>query len=90
MKFKTGQVVATPNALDAIEKAGDNINNYFIRHVQGDWGVVSEDDKKANDEALEDGSRLFSAYILKDGKTKIWIITESDRSATTVLLPEDY
>jgi hypothetical protein len=59
------------------------------RHVIGDWGDVCEEDKKANNHALKDGSRLLSKYRDSRG-TKFWIITEADRSATTVLLPEDY
>jgi len=59
------------------------------RHVAGDWGELDEEDKKANDGALQTGERLLSAYQSATG-TKFWIITEADRSVTTVLLPEDY
>lgn len=58
------------------------------RHAQGDWGDLEPEDKKANDFALENGERLFSAYIFNG--EKIWIITEADRSATTVLYPDEY
>ena len=61
----------------------------IARHAQGDWGEVGEEDWAANDLALTDGGRLLSAYGLIDG-TRIWIITEADRRATTALLPEEY
>lgn len=73
----------------AAKEANDNLVGYLNRHAAGDWGDLSNDDRRANAEALKDGSRLLSAYHLKDG-TKIWIITEVDRSATTVLLPAEY
>ena len=60
-----------------------------MRHACGDWGTVCPDDALANDEALEEGERLLSAYKLRDG-TKVWIITEADRSSTCILLPDEY
>lgn len=87
--FAFGQIVATPGALDACAKADDNLARYIRRHATGDWGEVDSHDKQVNDRATFEGYRLLSAYRLKDG-TKIWIITESDRSATTILLPEEY
>jgi len=62
---------------------------YLVRHIAGDWGDVDEHDYRENELSLIQGFRLLSAYTLKTG-TKIWIITEADRSATTVLLPEEY
>ena len=62
---------------------------FLTRHGNGDWGVLCATDKHANVDALVDGSRLFSAYRLKTGQ-KIWIITEADRSVTTILLPDEY
>ena len=59
------------------------------RHARGDWGEPCDEDRQANDDALKNGGRLLSVYRTKEG-TKFWIITEADRSATTVLLPEDY
>lgn len=88
-KFKLGQLLATPGVLSAAEEAGDDLLPYVSRHVRGDWGVVGPEDWRANERALQDGTRLFSAYLLKDG-TKIWIITEADRTATTILLPAEY
>ena len=87
--FSLGRLLATPGVLAAAERAGDNLLAFFMRHELGDWGELSEHDKQANAEALRDGSRLLSAYHLKNG-TKIWIITEADRSSTCVLLPEEY
>ena len=88
-KFPLGQVVATPGALDALENTGQSPVEFLDRHAQGDWGEISEADRQENEFSLVNGYRLLSAYRLTDG-TKIWIITEADRSATTVLLPEDY
>jgi hypothetical protein len=90
MSFGLGQVVATPGALQAIEEAGDDPRRYLARHLRGDWGTVCESDKRLNDQAVKEGTRLLSAYVLRDGSTRIWIITESDRSATTILLPDEY
>lgn len=86
-KFPIGQLVATPNALAQISKA--TIDQALARHLRGDWGDVSEDDQKENELSLKEGFRLVSVYHAED-RTKFWIITEADRSATTVLLPEDY
>jgi hypothetical protein len=88
-KFSLGQLVATPGALAAVEQSGDNLALFIRRHVQGDWGDLCADDIRENEFSLENGLRLLSAYRLKDN-TKIWVITEADRSVTTVLLPEEY
>ena len=88
-KFPLGKLVATPGALDALERTGQSPLEFLSRHASGDWGEVCEADKKENDFSVRNGFRLLSAYRLRDG-TKIWIITEADRSATTILLPEEY
>jgi len=93
-KFCTGQCLATPGALRALEEAGQRPADFLDRHVQGDWGQVCKSDAAANDAALVDGSRLLSAYQTLLG-TKLWIITEAtdddgNRAATTILLPEEY
>ena len=88
-KFCLGQLVATPGALIALSRNSQSALEFLERHRTGDWGAVDAEDKRANEHSLKDGTRLLSAYHLKDG-TKIWLITEADRSATTVLLPEDY
>ncbi len=89
MKFHLGQIVATPGALEAIEDSGQNPSDFLSRHAQCDWGSVSPGDWRLNDEALKDGTRVLSAYATLRG-SKLWIITESDRSTTTILLPEEY
>jgi hypothetical protein len=85
--FRLGHIVATPNALANLSQK--DILNGIQRHQAGDWGELSEDDKRENQFSLEKGLRMLSAYRAENG-TKFWIITEADRSATTVLLPEDY
>ena len=92
--FHTGRIVATPAALQALQAAGQNVWEFLARHVAGDWGVVSAEDKEANDASLKDGSRLLSAYRLSSGE-KIWVLTEAkddrgQRLATTLMLPSDY
>jgi len=93
-KFPLGTLVITPNAkaaLDALDANG--LAEMFIalmgRHAKGDWGEISDDSKEANDESVKNGGdMILSAYTI--GDTRFWIITEHDRSATTILLPEDY
>jgi hypothetical protein len=92
--FPLGQLVATPGALSALEATGENAITFLGRHARCDWGDLDAHDKQVNQTALEDGSRIFSAYHLKDG-TKIYVITEAtddygQRQSTCVLLPEDY
>lgn len=88
-KFAFGRVVATTTLANYCEKKGFSMLPYLIRHANGDWGDVCKEDWKSNDEALKNGLRLLSEYKLPDGR-RIWIITEWDRSATTLLFPEDY
>lgn len=86
--FPMGQIVGTPPALDALDKAGVSAKVYLDRHVCGDWGEVSKADAKQNNQGIKE-DRLMSVYTLSTG-VQIWIITEWDRSVTTILLPEDY
>jgi len=88
-KFPLGQVVGTPGALGALERTGESEVDFLARHASADWGELDEEDKAANDYDLENGGRLLSAYRLNDG-SKLWIITEFDRSYTTLLLPQEY
>ena len=81
-----GKLVITRQALDTLSK--DAVFAALARHQAEDWGDVCDEDRQANDAALKDGSRILSVYQFAD--TKFWIITEADRSVTTVLLPEDY
>ena len=87
--FSLGQIVSTPGALEVIHQSEQSIADFLGRHLLGDWGELCLEDKQANEDALKDGLRLLSAYKLSDG-TRIWVITECDRSATTILLPEEY
>jgi len=87
--FELGQTVAAPGALAALQKAGQEPADFLRRHVACDWGDLSDEDQKENGYSLEHGFRLLSSYRTNAGD-KLWIITESDRSATTLLLPEEY
>ncbi len=88
-KFVLGQIVATPGALEAFDKTGQTPTEFIHRHVLGDWGDLCDEDKQTNEDALTNGGRIFSAYHLSDG-TKIWVITEADRSSSCCLLPHLY
>lgn len=85
--FNPGRPVATPGALK-LGECGANLNSCLIRHLSGDWGDLSSEDKAENDFSLERNLRIFSAYNTSHGR--LWIITEADRSATTFLLPDEY
>ena len=85
--FRIGRIVATPNALSRI--TDEDVLCAIQRHQAGDWGNLSAEDLQTNDVAMKNGQRLLSAYKALNG-TRFWIITEADRSVTTVLLPEDY
>ena len=87
--FPLGRLLSTPGVLAALARTRTNPSTLLALHQAGDWGAVSADDKQANDLDLIHGGRLFSAYHLQDG-TKVWCITECDRSATTFLLPSEY
>ena len=86
--FALGQVVSTPNALRFAEAEYIDLLALLVRHQSGDWGDVSEKDRESNEEALLMPLRIMSSY--KFSNDKIWIITEADRSVTTILLPSDY
>jgi len=86
-KFSLGQMAATPNALAHVPN--DEILLALSRHVRGEWGTLDREDLESNEQALKRGGRLFSSYLSTEN-VKFWIITEADRSVTTVLLPEDY
>lgn len=89
MRFALGRVVATPGALQALEKAEQLPAAFLDRHVNGDWGEVPEADKQENAWSVAQGFRILSAYTTSAGD-RIWILTEADRSATTILLPDEY
>lgn len=87
--FPLGQLLATPGAIDACERANTTPLEYINRHAGGDWGDMDPEDIAANDRALERGGRLFSAYNLPTAE-RLWVITEADYSATTALTPMEY
>lgn len=89
VRFNPGQVVATPGALDALAATGEHAVHFLARHLRAEWGDLDEADRQANDRALTNRGRLLSAYHLRDGTT-LWIITESDRSSTCLLLPDEH
>jgi hypothetical protein len=88
-RFPLGQIVATPGALQALTEAGDFPASFLQRHVVGDWGELDEEDRQENERSVSAGCRLLSAYATSTG-IRIWVITEADRSATCILLPEEY
>ena len=83
-----GKVVATPGALKLLSEVGKCSFDLLARHATGDWGNLCSFDQRQNEIALRDGYRVFSAYDITAGR--VWIITEADRSITTILLPEEY
>ena len=87
--FSLGQCVATPGALAALEEAGQTPADFLDRHIRGDWGNIHPGDKGANEQALQDGGRIFSVYTTSKG-VKLWVITEADRTSTCILLPDEY
>lgn len=87
--FSLGQVVITKNAKGTFDELEQNPIVYLERHAKGDWGNLGEDDKQSNNEAIGEGLRLLSKYNLSNGEA-IYIITEADRSITTIMLTEDY
>jgi len=92
MRFNPGQLVMTRGVNDLVAdsaKFAKHVHLSLRRHLAGDWGEVCDEDRTANESALKEGDRLFSVYK-KEGVPTIWIITDWDRSATTVLFPDEY
>lgn len=93
--FRLGKLVATPGAIEALEAAGQDPQHFLSLHQSGAWGDLDHDDRRLNDEAiahegdLDRQQRVLSSYRTSLN-TKIWVITEWDRSTTTILLPEEY
>ena len=83
-----GQVVATPGALKLLKEGKQHPFDYLARHATGDWGELCAFDRSQNEMALREGYRVLSSYEVPAGR--LWIITEADRSITTILLPEEY
>lgn len=90
LRFPAGQIIVTAGVDALIHQGRLNPNEYLRRHLSGDWGDLDEPDRLQNDAALESGEdRLFSSYQVAPN-LKLWIITEWDRSVTTLLLPDEY
>ncbi len=87
--FSLGECVATPGALAALIEANQPAEAFLHRHQFGDWGEIHPDDMGENEQALQDGARIFSVYTTMKG-VKIWVITEADRNSTCILLPDEY
>ena len=87
--FSLGQVVATPGALDLLDRTATNAHDLLMRHQHGDWGSVPPEDAEANTDSVVAGNRILSSYFLSPTE-KLWIITEWDRSVPTLLLPDEY
>ncbi len=91
VSFELGRVCATPGALRTIEEAGQTPGDFLQRHLSNDWGEMDAHDSRLNDAAVRSGEdRILSSYTIGDGTARVWIITEWDRSATSLLLPEEY
>lgn len=88
--FPLGNVVATPGALALLDRTGTSAKTLLRRHQRGEWGDLDPEDVVANQQALQYGERLLSAYRLGPQQERLWIITEHDRSVTTLLLPGEY
>lgn len=88
-RFPLGAVVATPGAMEALQAACQQPIEFIRRHAAGDWGDMADEDKVENEFSVDKELRIFSAYRLNT-TVKIWVITEADRSATTLLLPNEY
>jgi hypothetical protein len=95
VKFSLGQIVSTPGALRALGEAGQRPEHFLALHASGSWGDLHADDRKSNDQAIahegdpDRQQRVFSSYVTRNN-VKLWIITEWDRSVTTILLPNEY
>ncbi|WP_027798863.1 hypothetical protein [Paraburkholderia dilworthii] len=88
--FRLGHTVATPGAVDLLDRTETDSAGLLRRHQCGDWGVVSSQDAASNSQAIVNGTRILSAYELGANRERLWIITEADRQATTLLLPAEY
>lgn len=91
-RFTLGSIAATPGVLALLDQYGINLFDLIARHASGDWGDIDADDAHTNEAALIYGNRLLSCYTLApgDGDSRVWIISEADRSVTTALMPSEY
>jgi hypothetical protein len=89
MRFQPGYLTATPGALEALEDAKQSPMEFVQRHLAGDWGNVGKEDAAENEFSVNNNLRILSAYRTNKG-VRLWVITEADRSSTTILLPSEY
>ena len=87
--FEMGKIYITRGAVEALKESNQNGNDFLKRHQNGDWGIVDKRDENENEISVTQGFRILSAYMTNKGE-KLWIITEADRSSTTILLPSEY
>ncbi|MEJ7862451.1 MAG: hypothetical protein WKF90_12550 [Pyrinomonadaceae bacterium] len=87
--FPLGNVYLTVGAREALEESNQLPKEFLSKHQKGEWGIICEDDRQENELSVKEGFRILSAYKT-DRDVKIWVITEADRSSTTVLLPSEY
>ena len=89
-RFELGHIVATPGAIETMERRGIDGLRLLGRHVSGDWGDLEEEDKRENEFSVKRRLRILSAYGAHDDADRLWVITEADRSVTTILRPDEY
>ncbi len=89
-RFELGLLVATPGALELLDELEVSPSGLVERHMSGDWGEVPKADARENERSIRHGYRILSSYPVGDEGRKVWIITESDRSSTCMLLPDEY
>jgi hypothetical protein len=89
-RFELGVATTTPGALELLAATGTAPTELLRRHHDGDWGELDGHDRRENERSLRNGWRVLSSYPVGEGGRKVWIITEADRSSTTILLPEEY
>lgn len=89
LRFKPGRILITQGASKVLEQEQLDPMTFICRHLTGDWGLACAEDAQANEEGVNEGYRIMSVYQTPGGQ-KVWIITEADRSATTLLLPDEY
>ncbi|AJE99142.1 hypothetical protein SG18_14830 [Pandoraea apista] len=89
-QFPLGDILATAGAVEVLSRTNTNVVELLRRHVSGDWGVVCAADELLNQQAILGRGRILSSYVIGPQQERVWIITEADRSATTILTPAEY